>query len=88
MQTKGPLTGEPRAVSRVVVDLIDTLSLSVNNKNLIIRQVTDDFSVARTAVSGKREFRLLGYSKDPVVTITQTAPLSLQVNGILAEVSF
>lgn len=84
----GPLTGEPRAVSRVVVDLIDTLSLSVNNKNLIIRQVTDDFSVARTAVSGKREFRLLGYSKDPVVTITQTAPLSLQVNGIIAEVSF
>ncbi len=84
----GPLTGEPRSVSRVVVDLLDTLSLSINNKDLIIRQVTDDFSLSRTPVSGKKEFRFLGYSKDPVVTITQTAPLSLQVNGIIAEVSF
>lgn len=84
----GPLTGEPRSVSRIVVDLLDTLSLSINNKDLIIRQVTDDFSLSRTPVSGKKEFRFLGYSKDPVVTITQTAPLSLQVNGIIAEVSF
>ena len=84
----GPLTGEPRAVNRVVVDLLDTLSVSINDKNLVIRQVTDDFSVARTPVTGKEEFRLLGYSKDPTVVITQTAPLSLQVNGIIAEVSF
>ncbi len=84
----GPLTGEPRSVNRVVVDLLDTLSVSINDKNLVIRQVTDDFSLSRTPVTGKEEFRLLGYSKDPVVTIKQTAPLSLQVNGIIAEVSF
>jgi hypothetical protein len=84
----GPLTGEPRAVNRVVVDLLDTLSVSINDKRLVIRQVTDDFSIARTPVTGKEEFRLLGYSKDPTVSITQTAPLSLQVNGIIAEVSF
>ena len=84
----GPLTGEPRSVNRVVVDLLDTLSVSINDKNLVIRQVTDDFSLSRTPVTGKEEFRLLGYSKDPIVTIKQTAPLSLQVNGIIAEVSF
>lgn len=86
--TNGPLTGEPRSVNRVVVDLLDTLSVSVNDKKLIIRTVTDDFSQDRVAVTGKREFRLLGYSKDPTVKITQTAPMSLQLNGIVAEVTF
>lgn len=86
--SNGPLTGEPRSVNRVVVDLLDTLSLSVNDKKLVIRTVTDDFSQDRTAVTGKREFRFLGYSKDPTVKITQTAPMSLQVNGIVAEVTF
>lgn len=84
----GPLTGEPRAISRVILDLYDTLSVSVNNKRLVIRQVGDDLSQDRTPVTGKREFRLLGYSKDPTITITQTAPLKMQVNGLIAEVSF
>jgi len=86
--TAGPLTGEPRSVNRVIVDLLDTLSISINQKKLIIRTVTDDFSQDRVAVTGKREFRLLGYSKDPTVKITQTAPMPLQVNGIIAEVTF
>ena len=86
--SNGPLTGEPRSVNRVVVDLLDTLSVSVNEKKLVIRTVTDDFSQAREAVTGKREFRFLGYSKDPTVKITQTAPMSLQLNGIVAEVTF
>lgn len=84
----GPLTGDPRSVNRVVLDLLSTLSVSVNEKPLIIREVLDDFSLDRVAVTGKKEFRLLGYSKDPTVRITQTAPLSLQVNAIIAEVSF
>jgi len=84
----GPLTGNPRRVNRVILDLVNTLAVSVNDKRLVIRQVTDDLSASRTAVTGKKEFRLLGYSKDPTVKITQSAPLSLQVNGLIAEVSF
>lgn len=84
----GPLTGNPRGINRVILDLVDTLSISVNDKRLVIRQVTDDLSLGRNAVTGKREFRLLGYSKDPTVKITQSAPLKAQVNGIVAEVSF
>jgi len=84
----GPLTGEPRSLTKVIVDLFDTMSISVNDKKLIIRQVGDDLSEDRTAVTGKKEFRLLGYSRDPSVKITQTAPLKMQVNGIIAEVSF
>ena len=85
---QGPMTGEPRSMNKVILDLSNTLSVSVNNKNLIIRQVTDDLSLARQAVTGKKEFRLLGFSKDPQVTISQSAPLSLQVNSIIAEVTF
>lgn len=86
--TGGPLTGEPRSINRVVLDLLNTLSVSVNQKKLVIRTVTDDFSTVRPPVTGKREFRLLGYDKDPTVKLTQTAPMSLQINGIIAEVAF
>ena len=84
----GPETGQPRSLSRVILDLSETLSVSVNNKKLIIRKVNNDFSQPRQAVTGKREFYLLGYNKDPQVTVTQTAPMFIQVNGLVAEVSF
>jgi len=84
----GPETGQPRSLSRVIVDMSETLSVSVNNKKLIIRKVNNDFSQPRQAVTGKREFYLLGYNKDPQVTVTQTAPMFIQVNGLVAEVSF
>jgi len=84
----GPETGQPRSLGRVILDLSETLSVSVNNKKLIIRKVNNDFSQPRQAVTGKREFYLLGYNKDPQVTITQTAPMFIQVNGLVAEVSF
>jgi len=84
----GPETGQPRSLSRVILDMSETLSVSVNNKKLIIRKVNNDFSQPRQAVTGKREFYLLGYNKDPQITVTQTAPLFIQVNGLVAEVSF
>ena len=39
-------------------------------------------------VTKKVEFRLLGYSTDPIITINQTTPLPLQINGVVAEVTF
>lgn len=84
----GPETGQPRTIGRVILDLYDSLSVSVNDKKLIIRRVNSDFSLARQPFTGKKDFYLLGYNKDPQVTITQTAPLKLQINGLIAEVSF
>ncbi len=84
----GPLTGQPRAINRVILDLNSTLSVSVNGTALVIRQVNSNFSTDRVAVTGKEEFRLLGYSTDPTVKITQISPLSLQINGLIAEVAF
>ena len=45
-------------------------------------------SQQQIAFTGKKEFRLLGYNRDPQVTITQTAPLPIQVNGLVAELIF
>jgi hypothetical protein len=84
----GPLTGQPRGIGSVIVDLNNTLSVSVNGTSLIIRKVNDDLEEDRIAVTGKKEFRLLGYNRDPQITITQVEPLSLQVNGIIAELTF
>ena len=84
----GPLTGDPRSINRVVIDLYETLSVNVNGKSVIVRQVSDDMSEDRFPVTGKREVRLLGYKKDPTILITQTSPLPIQINGLIAEVTF
>jgi len=84
----GPLTGEPRRISRVVLDLFSTLAVSVNNKDLVFRNVTDDMSLDRVPVTGKEEFRLIGYSRDPRVNISQSYPFSLDINGMVVEVAF
>ena len=71
----GPVTGDVRGISSVIVDIKDTRSMNVNSRPLITTE----------AVTGKREFRVNGYGRDPQVTITQTYPLPLQVNGLIAE---
>jgi len=91
----GPLTGEPRQIPKVVLDLFQTTAVSVRGPNdtstvrdLIIRNVTDDMSLDRVAVTGKEEFRMLGYSRDPRITVSQSFPLDLQINGMIVEVAF
>ena len=84
----GPLMGTPRSLGSVYLDLNSTLSCKVNGTALIIRNVTDDLSVQPAAFTGKKEFRLIGYSRDPQISITQDAPLNLQINGLVAELIF
>jgi hypothetical protein len=91
----GPLTGEPRQIPKVVLDLFETTAVSVRGpkdtstvRDLVIRNVTDDMSLDRAAVTGKEEFRMLGYSRDPRVTVSQSFPLDLQINGMIVEVAF
>jgi hypothetical protein len=71
----GPVTGDVRGVSAAIVDLQNTRSVLVNGRPLSITE----------HVTGKREFRLNGYGRDPQITITQNDPLPLQVNGLIAE---
>jgi len=81
----GPITGVPRGIGSVYVDLFDTLACTVNTTEMIVRTVV---SPDMAKFSGKKEFRLIGYSRDPQVTITQAYPLDLQINGMVAELIF
>jgi len=71
----GPATGEIRGLANVVVDVKNARSMKVNGRPL----------VTETGFTGKKEFRVLGYNRNPQVTIEQDDPLNLQVNGIVAE---
>ena len=94
----GPLTGEPRQIPKVILDLNSTLAVSVQGpsttstaRDLVIRNTTDTVTggfMERSAVTGKEEFRLLGYSRDPRVIVSQSFPLDLQINGMIVEVAF
>ena len=94
----GPLTGEPRQIPKVILDLESTLAVSVQgpstsstSRDLVIRNTTDTVTsgfMERSAVTGKEEFRLLGYSRDPRVIVSQSFPLDLQINGMIVEVAF
>lgn len=84
----GPLTGRPRKITMVTLDLEGTLSVSVNGTDMLLRTVTHTVGSGIDPVSGKEEFRVLGYDKDPRVTISQSAPLPIQINGLVTEVAF
>jgi len=85
----GALTGRPRKITNVILDLEETLSVSVNDTNMIIRNVNFDPASPREPFTGKKEFRgSLGYSRDPSVTISQVAPLDMQLNGMVVEVAY
>lgn len=71
----GPATGEIRGLANIVVDVRNARSMKVNNRPM----------VTETAFTGKKEFRVLGYDRNPQVTVEQDDPLTLQVNGIVAE---
>ncbi len=70
----GPATGEVRGITNVVVDVKNTESMKVNSRPVINSNFT-----------GKKEVRLLGYNRNPQITIEQDSPVSMQVNGLVAE---
>ena len=71
----GPATGTPRGITNIVLDLKNANSVKVNSRK---PSLDANFT-------GKKEFRSLGYSRDPQITIEQDDPLTMQVNGIVTE---
>ena len=71
----GPVTGDVRGISTVVLNVKDSTSIKVNNRT--INNIT--------GFTGNKEVRLLGYGRNPQVTIEQDDPMPLQVNGLISE---
>jgi len=89
----GPLTGQPRRVNKAIVDISGGLDITMkaqdlNSKELVIQQAGFTSGTDITAVTAKKEFNFLGYSKSPTITISQNDPLPLKVLGIAMEIQF
>lgn len=89
----GPLTGQPRRISKAYIDIYESLNLNIkaadkNPKNLVITQLGFTAGSDLSKVSGKQEFNFLGYDKNPTITISQSDPLPLKILGIAMEIVF
>ena len=82
----GISVGEPRRVVKVVLDLVSTLGITVQGNSLDLRQVTDDMSLDPVPVTTRETFFIRGWDELGQITITQSAPLDLILNGVLIEV--
>ena len=82
----GISVGQKRRIVRAVLDLNETLDVKTKGTSILIRRVTDDFSLEPSAISQRKEIYLLGWSSEGTVTITQDQPLPLTLNGLLLEV--
>ena len=85
---EGPMTGENRRIVSALVHVLNTLSVSVNGQPVIAQQIGDDLSVPPAPISRKVKRYLQGYGRDPAVSLTQGAPLSVTILGMTLEVSF
>ena len=84
----GSLRGQPKRISRVIMGLDSSLASSLEGSKIILRQVTDDFSISPSAFTGLQEFYVLGYAKDRSITITQSDPLPMRVTGLVMEYGY
>lgn len=89
----GPLTGQPKRINKVIIDMSEGLDLKMktvgnNYFPLVIQQV--DFTVNSDVqkTTGRKEFNFLGYSKSPTINISQNDPLPLKILGLAMEVTF
>jgi hypothetical protein len=87
-RNEGSLTGRKRRVSKLTIELIDTLSLKVSNEVMLLRNVTDSMSSQPRPKSGPQEFRLLGYSRDPTLTLTLDEPMKATILSMQAELAY
>lgn len=82
----GPMTGRRRRISSVLMHVLETLSLKVNDEEIIACQIGSDFSDPPARLSGKKRVFLRGHDRDPVYTVTQSAPLPVTIAGIVMEI--
>ncbi len=89
LPSEGASVGEKRRIVKVSAVLDNTLNLRVTqgdrSATLNIRDVTDDLSLEPPAITGRQDFRLLGWDDEGTVRITQTVPLPMTLLGLNVE---
>lgn len=84
----GQLTGFPRKIGKAIVELSTTYNIQVNSNDILLLDGTNNPSLGLPNFTGKKEVYTLGYSLEPNLTISQSAPLPFRVLGITTEVYY
>ena len=84
----GQLTGLPRKIGKSVIELSSTYNIQINTNDVILTETTLNTSSGLTSFTGKKEVYTLGYSLEPNLTITQSAPLPVRILGITSEIYY
>lgn len=82
----GPQVGKKMRLSRIYLEVYNTVDVKVGNARLWVRNVTDDLSVDPSPVSKIISFRLGGYSREPEFEIMQEDPLNFTLLAATLEV--
>ncbi len=84
----GQLTGLPRKIGKSVIELSSTYNIQINSNDVILTETTLNTSSGLTSFTGKKEVYTLGYSLEPSLTISQSAPLPVRILGITSEIYY
>jgi len=84
---EGVAPGDRMRLVRASVNVLDSAQFSANGTSLTTYQIGEDMNLSPPLRTGWKEFSLLGWGKDPTVTITQADPLPLTVRAIKLEVA-
>jgi hypothetical protein len=83
----GTMIGRMKRIVSAVIAVSDTVVFSVEGQQLIARDVTDDLNLEPDQRTGFQRFIFLGWDRDGQLTLTQTVPVALTVQGLQLEIA-
>ena len=83
----GTMAGPRKRIVRVWTHTLTSARFSVNGLAITAYRGGDDFTAPPPLRTEVNEFRVLGWDRDPTVTLTQADPVPLIMLGISIEVS-
>lgn len=87
-QQDGASFGKKKSWNRIILNLYETLGISVNDKQLVFRSGGDPMDAAPPAFTGQKDVTNLGWKEaDASITIKQEQPLGMTLISLTGELS-
>ena len=87
-QADGASFGKKKTWNRIIVNLHQTLGISVNDKQLVFRSGGDPMDSAPPTFTGQHDITSLGWKEsDATINIKQTQPLGMTLISLAGELS-
>jgi len=87
-QPDGASFGKKKAWNRIILNLYQTLGISVNDKQLVFRSGGDPMDSAPPAFTGQHDITNFGWKEsDSTINIQQTQPLGMTLISLAGELS-